>query len=254
MKKTEILLVDVGNTSVCISVGGDSTISCPVRLKTVLCCQKSVRKVIRQVLGSRKPAGCVLCSVVPGLNDLWSDEMHRAIGLKPILVHHRLNLGLALDYPKPASIGADRLANVCGAVGKYGSPVMVVDLGTATTFDVVSARGAFIGGVIAPGPRLMLDYMADRTAQLPRIKMEGKCPGIGLTTEEAMRIAAVVGYHGLIREITGYLIRCNSLKGISLVATGGFAKETMKGLNMPFVVDSALTLQGLYRIFELNAG
>ncbi|MDD4871788.1 MAG: type III pantothenate kinase, partial [Kiritimatiellae bacterium] len=212
----------------------------------------AIRRVIRKVLRNIKVTGGVLCSVVPQLNGLWNREMTIAIGQRPFIVNHRLKLGVKLAYPKPGSIGADRLANICGAFHKYGHPVLVADFGTAATFDVITSKGSYIGGVIAPGLRLMSDYMADRTALLPRITINGTCPGIGRCTEDAMRIGAFIGYRGLIREITEYLIKHNDLGHITLIATGGLATTVLKGINLRFHIDQNLTLYGLYRIFQLN--
>jgi type III pantothenate kinase len=252
MQNKNIVLVDIGNTSVSVALGNRYTVTNIRRLNTTQCNPKSVRKIIFQVLRNNRSGGGVLCSVVPQLNKLWIREMTSAIGKKPLLVSHRLNLGAQLNYPKPATIGADRLANICGTVHLYDLPVMIADFGTAATFDIITKKAVFIGGVIAPGLSLMTAYMADRTALLPQISIPGNCPRIGRNTEQAMQIGTLIGYHGLIREITEYLIRQNGLEQIKLVATGGLAKMALNGLNMPFSIDQTLTLQGLYRIFQLN--
>jgi len=253
MKKRNILLVDIGNTSISVGIGNDKSVSLLLRVSTARCSQIAVRKAILKITGKAAVAGSVLCSVVPSLNKLWIREMERAAGRKPLVVSHRLKLGIDVDYPRPESIGQDRLANVCGAVSLWGAPVLVADFGTASTFDVVNKEGTFIGGVIAPGLKLMADCMADGTALLPGIKIKAACPAIGRTTEQAMQIGAVKGYHGLVREIIQHLIRKNRLGRIKLVATGGLAALVLKGLDMPFKIDQSLTLRGLYCILKLNA-
>jgi len=180
-------------------------------------------------------------------------EMTKSSGSEPLIVNHRLKLGLKLDYPKPATLGADRLANMCGAVVRHGFPVLVADFGTASTFDIVTSKGSFIGGVIAPGLNLMTDYMTERTALLPRIKLDTRVPSIGRKTEQAMQIGAIIGYRGLVREITEYLIRQNGLGPIKLVATGGLAGKVLKDLDIPYQIDQQLTLWGIYRIYQLNS-
>ena len=151
---------------------------------------------------------------------------------------------LRIDYPKPETIGADRLADAAGAVSRYGAPVLVMDFGTALTAAVVTKDRVWRGGVIAPGFPLMRDYLFERTAKLPRMKIgSGKAPKIGRSTEEAMRFGALVGYRGMVREIVTELRR-NFKCDFKLVATGGFAKWVLKDLDLPFVIDPTLTLYG----------
>ena len=115
--------------------------------------------------------------------------------------------GVGIDYPKPDSIGPDRLANAVAARKRFGAPVVVVDFGTAVTFDVVNSKGDYDGGVIAPGLAAMTDYLHEKTALLPRIKIREIKTVIGKSTEQAMLIGAVHGYRGLVRELIAELKR-----------------------------------------------
>ena len=154
------------------------------------------------------------------------------------------NSRLQLDYPKPETIGADRLADAAGAVSRYGAPVLVMDFGTALTAAVVTSDRVWRGGVIAPGFPLMRDYLFERTAKLPRMKIgSGRAPKIGRSTEEAMRFGALVGYRGMVREIVSELKK-NFKTDFRLVATGGFAKWVLKDLDLLFTIDPTLTLYG----------
>lgn len=151
---------------------------------------------------------------------------------------------ISIDYPKPETIGADRLADAVGAVSRYGAPVLVMDFGTALTAAVVTSDRVWRGGVIAPGFPLMRDYLFERTAKLPRMKIgSGRAPKIGRSTEEAMRFGALVGYRGMVREIVAELKK-NFKADFRLVATGGFAKWVLKDLDLPFAIDPTLTLYG----------
>lgn len=252
MKNRNILLVDVGNTSTCVAYHNGSELSLVSRVDTFVCNKTAVRRVMTEILKGKVLSDGVLCSVVPGVNKIWINEIKRNTGKSPIVVTHKLDLGVSMDYPKPQTIGSDRLANASAVVEKYGFPVIVADFGTATTFDVVNAKCAFIGGVIAPGFRMMTDYMAEKTALLPRIKIEGRLSRIGRSTAQAMRIGALAGYRGLVREITQYIIRQNNLGRIKFVATGGLAEIVLRGSGLYYQVDKTLTLRGLYRIFKLN--
>jgi type III pantothenate kinase len=199
----------------------------------------------------QKVTGAVLCSVVPKRDQIWRRTLRALYGVKPLEVSHKIKLGVKIAYPRPATIGADRLANASAAVAAFGCPVIVIDFGTALTFDVVSAAGAYIGGVIAPGPALMTDYLAERTALLPRINLVGRYGRIGKSTVEAMRIGARVGYRGMVREILNHL--CSRTRPQpKLVATGGYAALVLRGFDCAIPVAPNLTLEGLIRIHKLN--
>ena len=180
-------------------------------------------------------------SVVPKADAPWR-AFARRIG-KPLIPITFRDFPLRLDYPKPETIGADRLADAAAAVDRYGAPVLVCDFGTAFTAAAVTADRTWRGGVIAPGLPLMRDYFCTRTAKLPRIKLGGRCPVIGRSTEEAMRIGALVGARGMVREIVDHLSRAFESR-FRLVATGGYASWVLKDLDLPFTVDSTLTLHG----------
>ena len=189
--------------------------------------------------------GLAYVSVVPSRDAKWRKSAKK-FGLK----FHQLSYkdlphaSLSLDYPRPETIGADRLADAAGAVSRYGAPVLVMDFGTALTAAIVTDDGVWRGGVIAPGFPLMRDYLFERTAKLPRMALgRGRAPKIGRSTEEAMRFGALVGYRGMVREIATTL-RNNFKQDFKLVATGGFARWALKGLDLPFVIDPTLTLYG----------
>ncbi len=189
--------------------------------------------------------GIAYVSVVPRADAEWQRFAKRQ-GVPFVRVNHELfgaASDLSLDYPHPETIGADRLADAAAAVDRYGAPVIVCDFGTAFTAAAVTSDLVWRGGVIAPGFPLMRDYLYERTAKLPRMKLGGRCPKIGRSTEEAMRFGALVGYRGMVREIVSTLAR-NFKTDFRLVATGGFAKWVLRDSGMPFVIDQTLTLHG----------
>jgi type III pantothenate kinase len=248
----QCLAVDVGNTSVAMGVVSDKSVRHVAHIKGGISSFDEVDRALTSILTKAEVAGAILCSVVPSDNRRWLKLLCKHTGKAPVEVSHRSKLSVAIDYPKPESIGPDRLANACGAVAKFGAPVIVADFGTALTFDVIDNSSTYIGGVIAPGRPLMTDYLADRTELLPMIGLKGRCDRVGRSTEGAMRIGAQVGYRGMVREITEYLKSDLDSKQVKLCATGGFAKWILAGTNMPFAVEPNLTLFGLGRIFELN--
>ena len=248
-----LIVVDVGNTSTAVGLwsdgrvtnvghcdGGFDEASVAVEALAEKLCGSSGRKVLAYV------------SVVPGEDCKWRG-FAKAHGLEFRQVSHdRMGGLIKIDYPKPETIGADRLADAAGAVSRYGSPVLVMDFGTALTAAVVTGDGVWRGGVIAPGFPLMRDYLFERTAKLPRMKLgSGKAPKIGRSTEEAMRFGALVGYRGMVREIVATLSR-NFKEEFHLVATGGFAKWVLSDLDMSFTIDPTLTLHGAGLICSRN--
>lgn len=156
-------------------------------------------------------------------------------------------LGMGIDYPVPSQIGADRLANAVGVVARHGAPAIVIDFGTAVTFDVISSEPAYCGGVIAPGLGAMSGYLTLKTALLPEIELEEPPSAIGKSTVHAMQVGAVVGYRGLVREILARVRE--ELSGTPvIVATGGDAALIARGLPEIGIVDSDITLEGLRKV------
>ena len=238
----KFLVVDVGNTSTAVGCWSSGRVSRVAHVDGGL----------RAALAAAEPLtaavdGIAYLSVVPKADAAW-----RAFARRRRIPFHQVtsadftaaDQGLTLDYPKPETIGADRLADAVAAVDRYGAPVLVCDFGTAFTAAVVTSDRVWRGGVIAPGFPLMRDYLFERTAKLPRMEIgRGRAPKIGRSTEEAMRFGALVGYRGMVREIVGELKR-NFREDFALVATGGFARWALKDSGIPFAIDPTLTLHG----------
>lgn len=190
----------------------------------------------------------VLASVVPShVPALVAAQEGRPL----VEVSYRIPLGVEIDFPDPATIGADRLANAVAVAGRYpGEAVIVVDFGTAVTFDIIDARPAYIGGVIAPGLDAMKHYLHQRTALLPEIEIIRPESAIGKSTEGAMQAGAFHGYRGLVREI---LARIESEIGpAKVIATGGYAALIADEFAEIESVEPLLTMQGLLKVANLN--
>jgi type III pantothenate kinase len=170
-----------------------------------------------------------------------------------VFVGPKTDLGVGIDYPAPGSIGADRLANAAAVAQLYGRPAIVVDFGTAVTFDVVSAGGDYVGGVIAPGLESMTNFLYQRTALLPKLTLREPRNAIGRTTRDAMMSGAIYGYRGLVREIIDR-IRAESFPGkkVRVIATGGYAQLIARRLPEIETVHPGLTLEGLRLVANLN--
>lgn len=190
----------------------------------------------------------VLGSVVPKRTKL----AQKVYGRQLANVHGRAKIGVPIAYMKREQIGADRLANAAAGRMLFGWPVVVVDFGTAVTFDVVNHDGAYSGGVIAPGLNAMTNYLHERTALLPKVQVREPRRAIGRNTVEAMQIGAVTGYRGLVREILLAIKRELGVLGrMRVVATGGQAEIIAKGMPEIVSVNPLLTLEGL-RIIGLS--
>ncbi|HSU57185.1 MAG TPA: type III pantothenate kinase, partial [Candidatus Dormibacteraeota bacterium] len=155
-----------------------------------------------------------------------------------------------IDYPKPRTIGPDRLANAVAARRLFGAPVVVVDFGTAVTFDVVNSKGKYVGGIIAPGLAAMTNYLHEKTALLPRIKIREPKAIVGKSTEQAMLVGAVHGYRGLVRELIQKLKFELRAPHLPVVATGGYGELLAARLPEITAVDPLLTLRGLQFVWE----
>jgi type III pantothenate kinase len=189
----------------------------------------------------------VAASVVPSHNAAVTE----AFGENVFWVRGTVDLGLRVDYPKKSQIGADRLANAMAARSLFGTPAVVVDFGTALTFDVVDPGGAYVGGVICPGLNALTDYLHQRTALLPKISMREPRRAVGRTTVEAMQIGAVLGYRGLVREILAGIGKdLGAGKELHVIATGGQGALVARGLPEIGLVHPTLTLEGLRLIGE----
>ena len=189
--------------------------------------------------------------MVPTKNSAISKGAHNKAQV--LWLDWKLKLGIAIDYPRPQSIGADRLANAAAVAELYGWPAIVVDFGTAVTFDVVSESRSYIGGVIAPGLEAMTNFLYQRTALLPRLSLKEPHRAVGRSTVKAMRSGAIFGYRGLVREI---LVRIKaeqfSRKKVAVVATGGYAHLIASQLPEVTVIQPHLTLEGLRIVGNLN--
>ena len=239
--KAATLAVDIGNTSTSLAVARGLKLSSIQRTPSVTPALKL----------SSVPERAVIASVKPGVNKRWKKFLKQKGVAEILWVNHTVNLGVPVSYPKPETIGADRLANACEAAADYGTPVVVCDFGTALTFDIVKKRDGYVGGIICPGLPLMFDYLAEKTALLPHIKPVKTTHVVGRSTEEAMRIGAHLGYLGMVKEILAQL-RKELGRGTKVCATGGFARWVFEGWDHPVPVDPQLTLKGLARIATLN--
>jgi type III pantothenate kinase len=195
--------------------------------------------------------GIAISSVVPPLDSTLRRACEIFFKVKPLFIEPGVKTGLPVLTDNPAEVGADRIVNCVAAFDKYGGPTIVVDMGTATTFDVVSKRGEFLGGAIAPGLGISADALFQRAARLPRIDIKKPAKVIGTGTVDNIQIGLYYGYIGLV---DGILKRMIAELGpeTKTVATGGLSKLIAPGSEYLHEVDEMLTLNGLRLIYEKN--
>jgi type III pantothenate kinase len=245
-----ILLLDIGNTHTHVALAAGRRVSRGQNWQTEEVRGGRALELIRTLVGPRRLRGACLCSVVPAATQPIQEALQTLAGFSALQLTPETIRGVGIDYPKPATIGQDRLANAVAAKHRFGAPVLVVDFGTAVTFDVVDRAGNYIGGVIAPGLAAMTDYLHEKTALLPRIRIREPRSAIGKDTEHAMLVGAVHGYRGLVRQIIREVKSELGARRLPVVATGGYAGLMARGVTEITEVCPGLTLEGLRLTWE----
>lgn len=240
-----ILLLDLGNTHTHVGLANGSRLLRARDFTTAAVRSGAFAAELRAWLKAVRPSGAALASVVPAATEPAQAALAELFGFRALMLRPDTLRGVGIDYPKPTTIGPDRLANALAAKHHFGAPVVVVDFGTAVTFDVVDRRGFYVGGIIAPGLAAMTDYLHEKTALLPRIRIREPRGVIGKNTEHAMLVGAVHGYRGLVRELIAELKRDLGARRLPVVATGGYAKLIAARLPEIEAVRPNLTLEGL---------
>lgn len=240
-----ILLFDIGNTNTHLGLANARRVIRQTDFPTAAWFDGTAPRRVARFAGRAALAGAAVCSVVPRATPLVRRTVARLRQLSCLELTPKTLHGLGIDYPRPETIGPDRLANAAAARHRFGAPVVVVDFGTAVTFDVVDRAGNYVGGIIAPGLAAMTEYLHEKTALLPRIRIREVTGAIGKSTEHAMLLGAVHGYRGLLRELILELKRELKAPRLPVVATGGYARLIAGKLPEITAVDPMLTLEGL---------
>ena len=252
-----LLAIDIGNTNVTLGVLEDEKIRATWRMATDINQMgdeyAAMLLTLLEHTGIKKGeiTEAAMCSVVPPLVSTFEDLLSRYFEVTPVVVRPGVKTGVRIVYPNPREVGADRIVNAAAANHLYKGPVIIVDMGTGTTFDIVNRDGEFIGGVIAPGIGIAAQALYTRTAALPRVELVAPEKAIGTTTVTAMQSGIVYGYIGLVE---GLIKRVqNELpEKAMVVATGGYASLIASGTRMIDKTNPDITLIGLNVIYEMN--
>lgn len=251
----QILVVDVGNTNTVIGIYRGDELAASWRLATARDRTSDEYGILARQLVADFVAdgfdGAIVSSVVPPLEPAIESMVQRYFNVQPLFVRPGVKTGLAIHTENPLEVGADRIVNAVAAWELYGGPSIVVDFGTATTFDIVSAQGDYSGGLIAPGPTISFEALFARAARLPRVEFRRPEHLIGTSTVTSMQSGMYFGYLGLVDGILERVVgELGDVKKV--VATGGVAHVLAHDSRYIEVVDPELTLKGLKIIWDRN--
>ncbi len=255
-----ILVIDIGNTNTTIGVIDKrenfvATFNVASNLK---CFEDEYGILLLKLLENKNLKNeitkIIISSVVAPLTDTYKMAVEKYLNLEPFILNHRAKLPFDIKIDNPREIGADRLANAASGKKLYKLPLIVVDIGTATSFDILDADGNFIGGIIAPGLKIQAKALSQFTSKLPKLKIEAPKTAIGKNTIDAMLSGIVRGHSALI---DGMIKSCEKELGqkATIVATGGYCNTLFDTMERKFDhINPDLTLLGLKYIYDLNSG
>ena len=257
-----LLAIDVGNTNVHLGLWRNNSWALSWRARTVADKMPDEYAVlVRNFLSSadvgyRAITGVIISSVVPPLTSAFAELTQRYMGIDPIVVTDTTHTGVKITIDQPAQAGADRIVNSAAVVALYGGPAIVIDFGTATTFDVVSSKGEYRGGAICPGIGVAHDALVSRAARLHKVDLTPPPKPIGGNTIHAMQSGLFWGYvgliEGLVTRIMAQLADDGETEPVKVIATGGLAQLFRDHTSVIERVEPELTLDGLRIIYELN--
>lgn len=253
-----ILTIDVGNTNIKYGIfDGDEMVASFRVASRLTRTADEYGSVLTNLLSTKNITkeeieGVVLSSVIPSLNYTIVHMCELFFGQTPLMVGPGIKTGLNIKTDNPKEVGADIIVNSVSAFKKYGGPVIVIDFGTATTFDVISDKCELLGVIIAPGIKTSLEGLTSNTAQLPMIELDAPKSVIGKNTKNSMQAGVVFGFAGLVDNIVNRIKKELNLSEIYVVATGGLGELIAKESKSIKTVDRKLTLEGLKTIYYLN--
>ncbi|MBR5155503.1 MAG: type III pantothenate kinase [Clostridia bacterium] len=253
-----ILAIDVGNTQIVVALFDGDELKNSWRISTDK--NKSsdeLGMVMMQMLqfssiSKEDIEDVIISSVVPPVMHSLTNAIKRYIGCAPLVVGAGIKTGLNIRYDNPREVGADRIVNAVGAIHKYGTPVVIVDFGTANTYCAINKEGEYLGGIITAGVKISMDALFERAAKLPKVEIVKPSGVIGKNTVSAMQAGAIYGQAGQVDRIVKEIKKELDAPDCRVIATGGFASLIAAESQEIDTVDKTLTLDGLNLIYKKN--
>lgn len=255
-----LLAFDIGNTNMVIGIYEGSELKINWRITTDR--QKTSDEYgmllfnlfTHHNIPKEKIDAVIFSSVVPPIMAALEDMSRKYFNVEPMVIGPGIKTGIPILYENPREVGADRIVNAVAGIEKYGTPLIIVDFGTATTFCAISEKGEYLGGVITPGVNISLEALVQRTSKLPKIELIKPKKVVGKNTINAMQAGMIYGYTGLVDEIIFRIKEEQGWESPTVVGTGGIAELIAKDTKYIQKVDKYLTLDGLRIIYEKNKG
>ncbi len=253
-----LLAIDIGNTNIKYGIFDGENLKESFRVSSRISRTADeygsvlVNLIEDKGIDKSKIDGIIISSVIPPLNYTICHMCEYFFNITPIMVGPGIKTGLNVKVENPKEVGADRIVNSVSAYKKYGGPIVVIDFGTATTFNVIDKDGTLLGGVIAPGIKTALEGLVNNTAQLPMIELVSPKKAIAKNTETNMQAGIIFGFAGLTEKILNKIKKELNVTEIKVIATGGLGEIIAKEVKEIDKVDRTLTLDGLKYIYQLN--
>lgn len=253
-----LLVIDIGNTNIVIGLYSGERLKDHFRMATRdnMTADEAglmISQWLKQMnIENEQIDSAVMASVVPTLTATFETVIKSYLGCLPIVVSPDINLPVAIEIDQPEQVGADRIANTAAGFAKFGGPIIIVDFGTATTFDIVSDKGAYIGGIIIPGPATSMAELAKKAARLFEVRIEPPEKVVGTSTASALKSGMFYGTVGQVDFIIDKILDETSFENCKIIATGGLAKGIEQHSKHISIIEPTLTLEGLRLIADLN--
>lgn len=252
-----LLVIDIGNTNITLGVFDKEEIVHSWRLATSLSRTEDeygvfLKNLLKETNLDKTITNAVISSVVVQLTERIEIALKKYLNIESFVISHKIKTNITLKTDNPSQIGADRIANACAAAKFYSTPAIVVDFGTATSFDIVNGQNEFVGGIITAGMKIQAEALSSRTSKLPKLNIEAPEHVIGQNTIEAMLSGIVRGHAAMI---DGLIKECEKELGekATIIATGGYSSVISQYLNRKFDdINPDLTILGEKYLFELN--
>lgn len=253
-----LLVIDVGNTNITLGIFEEERLSANFRITTRIARTSDEYGIIIQDLLKSKGMdisqieAVAIASVVPGIMHSLKSAIIKYLNITPFEIGAGTKTGIKIITPNPKEIGPDRIVDAVAAYDLYGGPLIVIDFGTATTYDLISEDGSFLAGITSPGIRICADALWHQTARLPEIEIKKPASILAKETISSMQAGLVYGYIGQTEYIVKKIIEESKIEGIKVIATGGLGKIIADETEVIQIFDDGLTLQGIRLIYNKN--